>query len=59
MKVKIILSVLLVVLLLTVALKAQEPVEKPVAPHFTKIEDALAAAVNHERQILLDFYAPW
>lgn len=59
MKVKIMLSVLSVVLLSTVTLMAQEPAEKPVAPHFTKIEDALAAAVNHDRQILLDFYAPW
>ena len=59
MKVKTILSVLLAALFLAAAAVADEPVEKPSAPHFTTIDEALAAAVANDRSIVLDFYATW
>ncbi|MBN1212383.1 MAG: hypothetical protein JXA92_07375 [candidate division Zixibacteria bacterium] len=59
MKVKTILSVLLAALFIAAAVIAEEPVEKPSAPHFTNIDEALAAAVANDRSIVLDFYAAW
>ena len=59
MRVKTILSVLLAVLFVTAAVVADEPTEKPTAPHFTSIDEALAAAAANDRSIVLDFYATW
>jgi|GEM_PF-6495215 len=59
MRAKTILSVLLAVLLIASAVVADEPAEKPSAPHFTNIDEALAAAVANDRSIVLDFYATW
>jgi len=59
MRAKTILSVLLAVLSITAAVVADEPTEKPSAPHFTNIDEALVAAMANDRSIVLDFYATW
>jgi thiol:disulfide interchange protein len=60
MRAKTILSVLLAALfIIAAAVVAEEPAEKPSAPHFTNIDEAKAAAVANDRSIVLDFYATW
>lgn len=38
---------------------AATPVEKPSAPLFTNLEEAIATALEKDKPVLIDFYADW
>ncbi len=59
MRKSILVFVLALSLLPMVVAIAEESPAKPMAPFYTNVNDAKAAAMSKGRPLLIDFYAVW
>lgn len=59
MRKSILVLVLALILVPMVAAVAQESTAKPMAPFYSTLDEAKAAAIIKDRPVLVDFYAVW